>query len=212
MSVGTNENIKKIEDFNEINNSINTGGPVNNNVVDMQATQKLDFIGELQKDSEVMAKKMLKNTQGSFAPYKKIRNIVKNDEIENVENSGSTVSNEPIAQAESLSAVNVSNEIVQETPNEIINTENTHNDEINNNLNIENDNIEKDGIENKPNQEINIDNYEKNVEENAEEIARKKEKQHAQDKKDFRFERMLFARINTMQGKISFNLLYKWRI
>ena len=76
MSVGTNENIKKIEDFNEINNSINTGGPVNNNVIDMQATQRLDFIGELQKDSEVMAKKMLKNTQGSFAPYKKIRNIV----------------------------------------------------------------------------------------------------------------------------------------
>ena len=212
MSVGTNENIKKIEDFNEINNSINTGGQVNNNVIDMQATQRLDFIGELQKDSEVMAKKMLKNTQGSFAPYKKIRNIVKNDEIENVENSGSTVSNEPIAQAESLSAVNVSNEIVQETPNEIINTENTHNDEINNNLNIENDNIEKDGIENKPNQEINIDNYEKNVEENAEEIARKKEKQHAQDKKDFRFERMLFARINTMQGKIkeSLELIQKY--
>ena len=38
------------------------------------------------------------------------------------------------------------------------------------------------------------------------EIIRKKEKQHAQDKKDYRLERMLFDRINKMQGKIKESL------
>ena len=38
------------------------------------------------------------------------------------------------------------------------------------------------------------------------EVLKKKEKQHAQDKKDYRLERMLFDRINKMQGKIKESL------
>ena len=38
------------------------------------------------------------------------------------------------------------------------------------------------------------------------EETEKKQKQHVQDKKDYRLERMLFDRINKMQGKIKESL------
>lgn len=244
MSVGTNEDIKNIneniENVDELENAVNTGGETVggsvNNVVDMEATQRINFLGGLQRDSEITAKKIIKNRQGNFAPCKKYKCVVndgnneKNIELENVENSGSEVSNEPIAQAENLSAVNVSDENVQETPNEKLNIENTQSLEVNE---IQNDAdeiiVRKDRNQDKTNEEQNVEIIEnveqeeienvsdqedvvKEVKESEEEIAKKKEKQHAQDKKDFRLERMLFARINTMQGKIkeSLELIQKY--
>ena len=62
-------------------------------------------------------------------------------------------------------------------------------------------------IETQIDKKDNIDDIENNNNnESAEELAKRKEKQHAQDKKDFRLERMLFARINVMQGKIKESL------
>lgn len=156
MSVGTNENVKNVNEIEEIElneSAANTGGQVTQDTIDMQATQRLDFLADFMKGSNEPEQKIqdekevAENQQGSFAP----------------EN----------AQAENLSAIDNSNEIVQENPNkeEIINT-----------------------------QEPDI------KEENPEEVQKKKEKQHAQDKKDYRLERMLFARINIMQGKIKESL------
>lgn len=156
MSVGTNENVKNVNEIEEIElneSAANTGGQVTQDTIDMQATQRLDFLADFMKESNEPEQKIqdekevAENQQGSFAP----------------EN----------AQAENLSAIDNSNEIVQENPNkeEIINT-----------------------------QEPDI------KEENPEEVQKKKEKQHAQDKKDYRLERMLFARINIMQGKIKESL------
>ena len=58
MSVGTNENNKineNINDFKLIKNAENTGGKV----IDMEATQRIDFIDELIKDSKKTAKKII---------------------------------------------------------------------------------------------------------------------------------------------------------
>lgn len=184
MSVGTNENLNN-KNINEINETANTGGQGRNKVIDMQATQRIDFLGELQRDSDTAAKKLIKNKQGNFVPYsKKKENVDENVEI--IKNPGSEISNEPIAQINNLSVENKSEEIVQEIPNVNEKIENTQN------------------FETEENKE--------EIKESEEEIAKKKEKQHAQDKKDYRLERMLFARINTMQGKIkeSLELIQKY--
>lgn len=184
MSVGTNENLNN-KNINEINETANTGEQGRNKVIDMQATQRIDFLGELQRDSDTAAKKLIKNKQGNFVPYsKKKENVDENVEI--IKNPGSEISNEPIAQINNLSVENKSEEIVQEIPNINEKIENTQNFET----------------------EVNKEE----IKESEEEIAKKKEKQHAQDKKDYRLERMLFARINTMQGKIkeSLELIQKY--
>ncbi len=170
MSVGTNENVKnvnEIENGKVSENTVNTGGQVSQDTIDLQATQRLDFLGDFMRESKEPEKEnqdlneKLENQQGNFAP----------------EN----------AQAENLSAIENSNEIVQENPNEekIINTQ-------------EPEKIDEKNEVNKENAQV--------ADENPEEVQKKKEKQHAQDKKDFRLERMLFARINVMQGKIKESL------
>ena len=195
MSVGTNENNKineNINDFKLIKNAENTGGKV----IDMEATQRIDFIDELIKDSKKTAKKIINEQQGTFAPQnEEIINENKIEEI-NVQNSSSEKSTEPIAQAENSSVNNISCETVQKTPNEI----NKQND----NQNTQTENIinENEIVNNKENAE----KIEENKEQTSEELIKKKEKQHAQDKKDYRLERMLFDRINKMQGKIKESL------
>ncbi|MCR5146521.1 MAG: hypothetical protein K6B70_04150 [Clostridia bacterium] len=168
--MGTNENVKnvnEIENGKVSENTVNTGGQVSQDTIDLQATQRLDFLGDFMRESKEPEKEnqdlneKLENQQGNFAP----------------EN----------AQAENLSAIENSNEIVQENPNEekIINTQ-------------EPEKIDEKNEVNKENAQV--------ADENPEEVQKKKEKQHAQDKKDFRLERMLFARINVMQGKIKESL------
>ncbi|MBR2241364.1 MAG: hypothetical protein IJ890_08330 [Clostridia bacterium] len=197
MSVGTNENNKineNINDFKLIKNAENTGGKV----IDMEATQRIDFIDELIKDSKKTAKKIINEQQGTFAPQNEEKEIINENKIEeiNVQNSSSEKSTEPIAQAENSSVNNISCETVQKTPNEI----NKQND----NQNTQTENIiNENEIEN--NKE-NAEKIEENKEQTSEEIIKKKEKQHAQDKKDYRLERMLFDRINKMQGKIKESL------
>lgn len=67
--------------------------------------------------------------------------------------------------------------------------------------NLEKSNIEEKSIENTQNQNL------KEKPDNAQNMnSQEKEKKHKQDKKDYRLERMLFDRINTMQGKIKESL------
>lgn len=60
--------------------------------------------------------------------------------------------------------------------------------------------IEQSAIENETPQDVN------KIQPNDQEEIEKKQKQHTQDKKDYRLERMLFDRINKMQGKIKESL------
>ena len=191
MSVGTNENVKNVNEINEIDNdknvenAINTGGKVTQNTIDMQATQRIDFLDELVKESKKTAEKIIEDQQGNFAPQN--------------------------AQAENLSANENSNETVQQIPeeqsNEKVNEEIIENTQEPKNQieNIENNSEENINQEQQIQEEVQKvqDNNQQNGQDN---VKKSKEKQHEQDKKDFRLERMLFARINTMQGKIKESL------
>ena len=188
MSVGTNENVKnvnKIDNVKNVENAVNTGGKVTQNTIDMQATQRIDFLDELVKESKKTAEKIIEDQQGNFAPQN--------------------------AQAENLSANENSNETVQQIPEEQSN-EKVNEEIIENTQEPKNqiENIENNSEENKNQEQQNQeevpkvqDNNQQNGQDN---VKKSKEKQHEQDKKDFRLERMLFARINTMQGKIKESL------
>lgn len=196
MSVGTNENEKIIK---ENNNNLDKN--VENSVdlektqrIDMQATQRIDFLGELKKNTEQTILQALKNKQGDIAP--------------NIQESSSEESAELIAQAEKSSQIINSNDvqenptIIEEQKNEEkieekeIGEENVAEEEVQEE--IQEENIVQEKNENTQTEEI------KEVDES--EVIKKKEKQHAQDKKDYRLERMLFERINKMQGKIKESL------
>ena len=182
MSVGTNENVKKVNEIEKnksVENTENTGGRVTQDTIDMQATQRLDFLGELIKESDKVAKEDA--SQGNFAPQN--------------------------AQAENYSASENSNEVVHENPVKIeenvntqepVNIEETKQEEAPKITMTVNNQVEEPKITMTTNPQM--------VQENQEEVQKNKEKQHAQDKKDFRLERMLFARINVMQGKIKESL------
>ena len=202
MSVGTNEN-KNVKDINEnvlqtdgtenIVNEANTGGTVNNAKFDMQATQRITFLNELRKDTEQTINAIIQKQQGNVAPnfdateYEKKTNEKELNEPINIQNSSSEKSAEPIAQAEIPSAINNSENEVQKNPDQIsqeINIEITQN-QNNNDVPAE--------VGNKSAQTTSNGDVDK-------------EKQHVQDKKDYRLERMLFDRINKMQGKIKESL------
>ena len=198
MSVGTNEDGKII---NEINNNLNPNAEKSVNMeatqridmdatqrFNMQATQRIDFLGELKKDTEKSIQQLIKEQQGDIAPQgsdeKDVEKINAKDEIINIQNSSSEMSAEPIAQAENSSQNIISND-VQETPK----------------INEEKVNEEKNESNNNE-----CTQTKETAEADETEILKKKEKQHAQDKKDYRLERMLFDRINKMQGKIKESL------
>ena len=222
MGVGTNEN-EKIINNNLIENAINaenTGGSEveiqenqNNEmeqtkVIDMEATQRIDFLGELKKDTEKSVEQFLNAQQGGFAPQNIVENETneilseKNVEKNNIENSSSEISVEPIAQAENSSVNFILKENVQEIPNEVNeqNNQNTQTEVSNTENIVEND---KENISEENSKDGTVV---ENIEESEEEILKRKEKQHAQDKKDYRLEKMLFDRINKMQGKIKESL------
>lgn len=210
MSVGTNENVKKVNEIENVNNVEcieNTGGRVTQDTIDMQATQRLDFLGELIKESE----KVENDKQGNFAPQ--------NAQAENysaVENPSENVHENPVEIEEKINTqepVDIEETKQEEAPkitmpvNNQVEEQNTAievNDEAN-------DQEEQQKIKMAVNGQaeetkITMTTNPQMVQENEEEVQKKKEKQHAQDKKDFRLERMLFARINVMQGKIKESL------
>ena len=165
----------------------------------MQATQRIVLLGDFfQNEGKIISEK-------------------NNDEIsQKIENFKSENNAESNAQTEQSSQ---SEQNAQTIPNEEINEEikNKENEQINEvDIIIDNNPEEKEikaetaEIENKDNVQaqekvIVEDNKEEKVE-NSEADLIKKKKQHAQDKKDYRLEKMLFDRIETMQGKIKESL------
>ena len=212
MSVGTNENGKILNEIDEnvvknVDNSIDLEATQRIDMdatqrFDMQATQRLDFLSDLRKETEVTVQEIVDVQQGDFAPQNMSENVEnevevekdvesndENDEVIDIQNSSSEVSTEPIAHAEISSESNISNDNVQDIPVK------TNDD---NDIKVVEQNTNQ--IENQNTQEPQVNEIEDS------EIQKKKEKQHAQDKKDYRLERMLFERINKMQGKIKESL------
>lgn len=179
--MGTNENVKKIDkDIKEIKE--NKSAENSANVIDMQATQRIVFLSEFLQQEE-NAKEIKEDT---------------NNEKSNLENS-----TESIAQTEENS--NSEKSTVQQTPIEETNEQENEDTQYEINRSkiqkIDNNKIEK-------SDETPVEDPKNNIQmvKPAEKTEQEKIKQHAQDKKDYRLERMLFDRINTMQGKIKESL------
>lgn len=220
MSVGTNENVKEInEEIVKVNKVqepeiVENAGKADNNVIDMQATQRIVLLGEF------MQKEAQKFNDEMSAPV--------NDEInapndnENINNSNSEQSAELKAQVNEISNSNKSDESVLTTPNEVKNepineiNEKQENEEVADMIKENRTEVNFQIISDEKREEIKNSNEnvikEKDKSENIvkaenqDEELEKKKKQHAQDKKDYRLEKMLFDKINTMQGKIKESL------
>ncbi|MBR4260916.1 MAG: hypothetical protein IKQ33_03055 [Clostridia bacterium] len=215
----TNENVKelneKIENLNDINiaETVENAGKTSNDNIDMQATQRIVLLGDF--------------FQNEGKKISEENNIEISKKIENFKSDINTESNaqaEQSSQSESNAQI-TPNEEVNETVNEvdIIIDNSTENKDVaieetkienNDEAQIqENNKTEGQKEENAVKAEIQESQTDATKEvqitekkEDSEEDLAKKKKQHAQDKKDYRLEKMLFDRIETMQGKIKESL------
>ena len=219
MCVETNENVKelneKIENLNDINiaETVENAGKTSDDNIDMQATQRIVLLGDF--------------FQNEGKKISEENNIEISKKIENFKSDINTESNaqaEQSSQSESNAQI-TPNEEVNETVNEvdIIIDNSTENKDVaieetkienNDEAQIqENNKTEDQKEENAVKAEIQESQTDATKEvqitekkEDSEEDLAKKKKQHAQDKKDYRLEKMLFDRIETMQGKIKESL------
>ncbi|MBR3721038.1 MAG: hypothetical protein IKN09_04815 [Clostridia bacterium] len=215
----TNENVKelneKIENLNDINiaETVENASKTSNDNIDMQATQRIVLLGDF--------------FQNEGKKISEENNIEISKKIENFKSDINTESNaqaEQSSQSESNAQI-TPNEEVNETVNEvdIIIDNSTENKDVaieetkienNDEAQIqENNKTEGQKEENAVKAEIQESQTDATKEvqitekkEDSEEDLAKKKKQHAQDKKDYRLEKMLFDRIETMQGKIKESL------
>lgn len=181
MSVGTNENvnekIEKVQENEEVKNC--------ENICNTGENTKEAPIDMQATQRIVILSEFLKDNnsdteteQCNTAPENEevIQLQENNYEDINIQNSSSENSTETVAQAENFFEAETSQNNVQETPNEQLNNQ----------------------------EETNTENVVET--ESDDEVLMKKQKQHSQDKKDYRLEKLLFDRINTMQGKIKESL------
>ena len=213
MSVGTNENVKNVnENSQRFENDIITGSATAEPVNDLEKTQRIVILDELLRDTENSKKEFLEDYSGQ----KSKNGNKENDKILNSENLEQFTQQQPIL--EEIKSQNTQNDILQENLNnnsqenvinEIIGTQETSQSTeqttkipvqavVENTTNIQEQTteniIENQGINQKDSDTI------------KEETLEEKQKRHTQDKKDYRLERMLFDRINAMQGKIKESL------
>lgn len=186
----TNENVKNENFENEVNENIEA---VSNNVasqntqVNFEATQRIELLSEIIKEN-------MKSETNNL-------NSISNQEIDNDNSQELNINNvQEVNEEQNIYNQNVENIVSEEQNVESQNVENI----VSVQQNIENQN-EKDIITESQNVENqNIANIEQinEIQPNDQQEIDKKQKQHNQDKKDYRLERMLFDRINKMQGKI----------
>ena len=213
MSVGTNENVKNVnENSQRFENDIITGSATAEPVNDLEKTKRIVILDELLRDTENSKKEFLEDYSGQ----KSKNGNKENDKILNSENLEQFTQQQPIL--EEIKSQNTQNDILQENLNnnsqenvinEIIGTQETSQSTeqttkipvqavVENTTNIQEQTteniIENQGINQKDSDTI------------KEETLEEKQKRHTQDKKDYRLERMLFDRINAMQGKIKESL------
>ena len=199
MSVGTNENVKNVnENSQRFENDIITGSATAEPVNDLEKTQRIVILDELLRDTENSKKEFLEDYSGQ----KSKNGNKENDKILNSENLEQFTQQQPIL--EEIKSQNTQNDILQENLNnnsqenvinEIIGTQETSQSTeqttkipvqavVENTTNIQEQTteniIENQGINQKDSDTI------------KEETLEEKQKRHTQDKKDYRLERMLF--------------------
>lgn len=235
MSVGTNENVKNVnENIQKFENGDIVKNTTVNTVSELEKTQKIVILDELLRDTENSKKEFLEDYSGQKSENENIENNeilnsenskqftqqqpsiqeMKSENTQNdisqenlINNSQENVINEIIAPAETLKNIEeqttqtcaeVCVEECEEEQHEPQNIETPVQAVVENTANMQ-EQASENIITNQEKQQENSDIVK---EENLEE----KEKRHTQDKKDYRLERMLFDRINAMQGKIKESL------
>ena len=196
----TNENVKNNENINKIINYESVEKSMKNECnppINMEATQRIEILSGLKKDTEKSVQQMLKNLQGVSAPQ-----MESNNEVIMSESNNENVENENVQKTVLDKSVK-SNAQENLSPNFEKSVENVHENpiqkSIENNVQTQDINIQ-DAVVVEPN------NLQSGESSNSVTNVKTKEQQHAQDKKDYRLEKMLFDRINKMQGKIKESL------
>ena len=186
----TNENVKNENFENEVNENIEA---VSNNVapqntqVNFEATQRIELLSEIIKEN-------MKSETNNL-------NSIANQEIDNDNSQELNTNNvQEVNEEQNVYNQNVENIVSEEQNVESQNVENI----VSVQQNIENQNEKDINTESQNVENQNIANIEQinEIQPNDQQEIDKKQKQHNQDKKDYRLERMLFDRINKMQGKI----------
>lgn len=208
MGVGTNENVKSIndniQDFEKVENCVkecntteNTKDVQQNNIFNSDNAQQTINSAEIIEPNF----QLINNTQEETQEQKQMQsfNMQETQRIEILSELLKDTENSKKELAENLQAENLEQENINVEANQ----------DVQKNENIESiepvqaqTNSEQQFIQNETTQETNINEIKSNDPEDID----KKQKQHVQDKKDFRLERMLFDRINKMQGKIKESL------
>lgn len=185
-------NVEEIQQ-NDVNQNENITNEINNEIIDIQNSSS-EISAEPIAQQENLSNISNENVQENPAEINIETNVVN---IE-MENNGKIVGS-----TENINNVDLKNENIDNNPKNVqqsninfiicdsdIEVSEKRNNIINEKQTSENENISGEEV----------------VSKNDEEILKDKEKQHAQDKKDYRLERMLFERINKMQGKIKESL------
>lgn len=185
MGVGTNDNIKDInERIENVENNTNTGGITN---VINNGNNETNFNSNAQENVKVNSEKIIEpNFQKS-----------NNDNIEQTMQF----------KIEETQRIDFLTEFIKEKNNQ--NNESQPNNKVIE-LNTKNEDFKEVTAQQDVFDEPKIRNSQKvvegEVEQNNINNQAENEKKHTQDKKDYRLERMLFERINKMQGKIKESL------
>lgn len=185
-------NVEEIQQ-NDVNQNENITNETNNEIIDIQNSSS-EISAEPIAQQENLSNISNENVQENPAEINIETNVVN---IE-MENNGKIVGS-----TENINNVDLKNENIDNNQKNVqqsninfiicdsdIEVSEKRNNIINEKQTSENENISGEEV----------------VSKNDEEILKDKEKQHAQDKKDYRLERMLFERINKMQGKIKESL------
>lgn len=213
MRVGTNENVKVNDENIEITNVEEKVGALQNEKVEnfqkFDETQRICLIDGLEKQTNFFREKILNE---KINETNNVENLIIENQISSNESGlNQSVEDQSENNLNNIQIVNPQEKNVEnknETSDDTINkTQMEHTLVLNNIKELEkiekNQEICNESVnDNNKINSLNEDNITINVSENIDD----KEKKHTQDKKDYRFEKMLFDKINAMQGKIKESL------
>lgn len=201
----TNENVKNenlikknVENVTDKSEVVLENNLQQNQQVNFEATQRIELLSEIIKETinsetnnlNSMSNQVIDNSNSQELNINNMQEVSKEEIVEN-QNNDNIAGEEHIS--EQNNCVNVASE------EQVVENENVIN------IASQNQVLENKTVANIISEQSEVQNNNSQINEiqpNDQQEIDKKQKQHNQDKKDYRLERMLFDRINKMQGKI----------
>ena len=202
MRVGTNENVKENDqNIENISVDVNEATLQEEKVVQVQdfgQTQKISIINGLEEETNKFREKLFGDNAEEFNADENLNsNNQINSKIVSLNRSEKDLDNTDSKNIQELNPQEKNTSNINETSEEITRNERMENTIVLKDLKeLQQINLEEDKKE---------DIIEK-IEEIKEQQLGNNEHKHTQDKKDYKLEKMLFDRINAMQGKIKESL------